>query len=279
MEKLRFIGVGPPRTGTTWLFENLVSHPELGIPDKKSLNFFNEDYERGIEYYNRNFSGFENSSVIGEISPLYFGKPDVLNRIITEIPDVKIVAVARDPVSRLESHCRLINSLRGTAKPLRQIWKEKIDLLEYGFYHKHLSAWEQHLDTTQIKVFSYLELKTQPDHFLKAILEFLNVATDYSPPKLGSVVGQSIIPKYQFVEKARQAIHRYLTKIGFARAILVSKQLGLSDRLRKINKGHDDPRFNADDKAEIRNIYDADFAQFQERYQLEIAEKGYMKEG
>ena len=35
-----FIGIGPPKTGTTWIYKNLSSHPEVEMPPDKEIRYF-----------------------------------------------------------------------------------------------------------------------------------------------------------------------------------------------------------------------------------------------
>jgi hypothetical protein len=35
-----FIAIGPPKTGTTWLYANLLNHPEVFLPRDKELRYF-----------------------------------------------------------------------------------------------------------------------------------------------------------------------------------------------------------------------------------------------
>lgn len=35
-----FIGIGPPKTGTTWIYENLKNHPQVVMPPDKEIRFF-----------------------------------------------------------------------------------------------------------------------------------------------------------------------------------------------------------------------------------------------
>ena len=35
-----FLGIGAQKAGTTWLYKKLVQHPEIWIPPKKELHFF-----------------------------------------------------------------------------------------------------------------------------------------------------------------------------------------------------------------------------------------------
>ena len=37
-----FIGIGPPKTGTTWIYKNLTRHPQVAMPPDKEIRFFYE---------------------------------------------------------------------------------------------------------------------------------------------------------------------------------------------------------------------------------------------
>jgi len=39
-----FIGIGPPKTGTTWIYQNLLNHPQVEMPPDKEIRFFWERY-------------------------------------------------------------------------------------------------------------------------------------------------------------------------------------------------------------------------------------------
>lgn len=39
-----FIGIGPPKTGTTWIYENLLTHPQVDMPPDKEIRYFWERY-------------------------------------------------------------------------------------------------------------------------------------------------------------------------------------------------------------------------------------------
>lgn len=42
-----FIGIGPPKTGTTWLFANLSAHPGIWMPPNKELHWFDRVQDGG----------------------------------------------------------------------------------------------------------------------------------------------------------------------------------------------------------------------------------------
>ena len=50
-----FLILGSPRCGTTWLAKALGSHPEVFMPSRKELHFFDREYESGIASYSAHF--------------------------------------------------------------------------------------------------------------------------------------------------------------------------------------------------------------------------------
>src|SRR5579872_2619142 len=66
-----FLGVGPPRTGTTWLHNVLEGHVDLpyGI---KETGFFSVYYDKGIDWYARHFRYATGERPVGEISCYFF---------------------------------------------------------------------------------------------------------------------------------------------------------------------------------------------------------------
>ena len=55
--KLDFIGIGTARSNTTWLYKCLQEHPDIFMPQKKELHFFDSDsqFNKGINFYNNYF--------------------------------------------------------------------------------------------------------------------------------------------------------------------------------------------------------------------------------
>ena len=76
-----FICIGAQRAGTTWLYHCLKEHPEIYMPDKKELRFFNYNYDDGIDSYGKNFEMAGDLQVIGEVTPDYYRQEYALLRI------------------------------------------------------------------------------------------------------------------------------------------------------------------------------------------------------
>jgi hypothetical protein len=112
-----FLLIGAQRGGTTSLYHYLVRHPGIaGAVLDKELHFFDLGYQRGLERYRAAFP--TNASLalatrrtgsrplVGEATPYYLFHPLVPARVAATLPDVRLLAILRDPVERAWSHYR-----------------------------------------------------------------------------------------------------------------------------------------------------------------------------
>lgn len=108
-----FIVVGAQRCGTTSLFRAFEQHPQIVRPTfNKGINYFDLNYHRGSRWYRAHFplrsttrrrAKGEGPLMAFEASGYYLFHPLAPERIARDLPDVKIVAMLRDPVERAYS--------------------------------------------------------------------------------------------------------------------------------------------------------------------------------
>lgn len=120
-----FIIIGAQRAGTTSLFDYLSRHPDVAEPYggeesvawSKELHFFDEKYWRGLDWYRSFFPTFAarrlarrrgGDLVAGEATPYYMFHPAVPERVAAALPDVRLIALLRDPTERAYSHYQLM---------------------------------------------------------------------------------------------------------------------------------------------------------------------------
>jgi len=104
-----FLIIGAERCGTRWLRANLEEHPEVFTPSA-SVSYFNSldrMRRRGIRGYRQQFGGWSGEPIVGESSPKYLlpgnDPREVARRIDANLPDVKLIAIVREPVERMYS--------------------------------------------------------------------------------------------------------------------------------------------------------------------------------
>jgi hypothetical protein len=109
-----FILVGAQRAGTTSLYRALMSHPLVHSANyHKGVNYFDVNYHRDFSWYQGHFpttASLRKSTPDGagepitfEASGYYMFHPCAAGRIARDLPDVRIIAMLRDPVERAYS--------------------------------------------------------------------------------------------------------------------------------------------------------------------------------
>ncbi len=97
-----FIIIGESKCGTSSLFEYLGKHPQILLPHKKEINFFNRNFEQGINWYLAHFPSITDSAefLTGEATTHYFSNTAVDRRMYQLFPDTKLIVMLRNPVDR-----------------------------------------------------------------------------------------------------------------------------------------------------------------------------------
>jgi hypothetical protein len=169
------IGVGPPRTGSTWLYNALrdVVDMPAGV---KEPQFFSRFYDKGIDWYAHHFRYATGRRPIAEISPPYFFHADTPERIKTHIPNCKIVATMRNPVDRIYSVYKLMRHYgwvrRGTLDEVLQV---NPNLGGGNRYAAHLQTWFDTLGRENVLVTMYDELRDDPQAYLDRVCDFVSI--------------------------------------------------------------------------------------------------------
>ncbi len=97
-----FIIIGAAKCGTSSLFAYIQKHPQVLLPYKKEINFFNKHFDKGIDWYLSHFPVITDSEnfITGEATTQYIFTPEVERRIYNSFADVKIIIMLRDPIDR-----------------------------------------------------------------------------------------------------------------------------------------------------------------------------------
>jgi hypothetical protein len=109
-----FILVGAQRAGTTSLFRALMSHPLIHSANfHKGVNYFDINYTRDFSWYQGHFPktsalrrrsrGVEGQPITFEASGYYMFHPCAPQRMARHLPEVRVLAMLRDPVERAYS--------------------------------------------------------------------------------------------------------------------------------------------------------------------------------
>ncbi len=119
-----FVIIGAAKAGTTSLHAILNQHPAIFMPKKKELEFFARDdrFSAGLAVYAENFQGASSDQIVGEASTIYSLSPffpETASRMAEALPDVRIIYVLREPISRAYSfYAQLIKGYQRATRDL-----------------------------------------------------------------------------------------------------------------------------------------------------------------
>ena len=194
-----FLIIGAPRAATTSVAGHLAAHPDVFVPPLKEMAFFDssERYERGLDWYRQQFRAAGTATAVGEASPYYMSVPNAIPRIASNLPDVRLVAILRNPVDRAYSHWWL-NRCWGTERRefYEAVFREAAGLdaparyLGNGRYATHLKHICEYLPRSQLLVVFFEAFRANPQGVLAEICEFIGVNPTGVPPHADEPLNQ-----------------------------------------------------------------------------------------
>lgn len=117
-----YLIIGADKSGTSSLYFYMQAHPQVTAARQKQIQFFDHAYNRGAESYIRNSFPhmLESQHVTGEASPGYMVYSEVPQRVKRDLPEVRILLMARDPVERAWSGYKYnyLRALKRGAEPI-----------------------------------------------------------------------------------------------------------------------------------------------------------------
>jgi hypothetical protein len=211
-----FLIIGAQRAGTTSLYHYLAAHPEVdrstsgidGAAWNKELHFFDDRFDQGLSWYraafplasSRKLAEVRGRQLIsGEATPYYLLHPLVPERVARTLPDVRLIALLRDPVERAYSHYQLMRRerrewlsfaeaidaeekrLTGEAERIladpayRSRKHRNFSYVTRGLYAEQLERWLEHFPREQLIVLRSEDLLARPAETYAQTLEFLGL--------------------------------------------------------------------------------------------------------
>jgi hypothetical protein len=144
-----FLIVGAMKAGTTTLYRDLVTHPDVAMPEQKEpdtlVKFTSAEDIRSD--YAALFARAGAGAIRGEASTAYTKRP-VHEGVAERARDVlggalKIVYIRRDPVERIVSHYRHEHQHRRISTPFAQALREVPDLIDFTRYDWQIAPWKE----------------------------------------------------------------------------------------------------------------------------------------
>ncbi|TPV55683.1 sulfotransferase [Aestuariibacter sp. GS-14] len=209
-----FFLIGAAKCGTTSIADYLNQHPEVYFSAYKEPNYFalvNEDlshpgplspkmnfhiqYSRSLVTeadYEQAFVNAGDAKIRADASVRYLYYPKTAQRIAQHAPDAKLIAVLREPVSRLYSHycmnvqfqtepLSLQKALESEDSRVAAGWGWDWHYTRLGRYTEQLERYYQHFDKSQLLVILYDDLVKHPLETYHRICRHLGISDTFTP--------------------------------------------------------------------------------------------------
>jgi hypothetical protein len=291
-----FLIIGAAKSGTTSLYTWLNQHPQVYMTPTKETNFFAFEGEKlqypkgticeiylsscrtNLESYQEQFQGVSTEIAIGESSPSYLYYPKAAERIKYYIPDIKLIAILRNPVERAYSqflhHARenfescldFNEALQHEQDRIRDQWWWGYFYLDSGFYYPQLRRYMDLFKKEQIRVYLYEDLRDKGDDLLRDIFNFIGVNDNFSPDTSAkyNVTG---IPK-------NRLLHHFLSKPNFLKSAvkgIIPQEVGSRITTKLRNSNLVKPQFPEDVRAKLIKSYEQDILALQDLIERDLA--------
>lgn len=214
-----FIAVGPPRTGTTWLYRVLSGH--VGLPfGIKETQFFVWNYDLGLEWYLSYLRNAPKGLPLGEIAPTYFDHPEARDRIAALVPRCRIIISLRDPVERIYSQYKTWCSAGLLNDEPFNYKKHHSQLGASTSYAFNVKAWRDAFGKDNVLVMLYDDMRADSQNYLDAVCSFIGIAPiDLRNSRWANDPVNPTLRKPGSMRLARsvQSFRDYLVRRGYAR--------------------------------------------------------------
>ena len=197
-----FLGIGVPKAGTTWLYDLLISHPEVYIPEKlKDIRYFNRFYSQGSDWYQSFFpdsAQAQNYKAIGEITAHYLYNADAPGRIAIELEQPKLLLILRNPIDRTWSHYKHRARLDNYQGSFESYLEHDPNAIRFSFYSENIKRFQTYFDNSQFLILLFDRVFKDIDSTCDTIAEFLEIDPEKFTEDSGSkIVNKGYIPRYR----------------------------------------------------------------------------------
>jgi len=212
---LDFIGVGFPRSGTTWLHEVMKAHPDIYVPTlRKELNFFKGQANLDWDWYRSFFDNVDSEQYksVGEISTAYIRNLDRIIQIKENYPNIKIIICLRNPVDRMYSNYKFEKRRGNKISSFENYFQDSLKNKDWTVdYSKRMKSIREVFDSKNIITLILEDDIIKPHNGYKILSDHLNLDRNKFPLNVG-VVNASYEPRFRLINLAARKCARFLRK-------------------------------------------------------------------
>jgi hypothetical protein len=168
----------------------------------KEIHYFDSMPDRGVSWYAAHFEGVSHETAIGEATPNYLSNAGAAGRIAELLPDVRAIAMLRNPADRAHSAFQHGRSIGREARSFRDALDDELagrsatdpdgrslpPYIREGRYGEQLQRLSMSIPRDRIHVELLDDLGGDPRAMYQRVCAFLGVATEPVPEIVGRIV-------------------------------------------------------------------------------------------
>jgi hypothetical protein len=295
-----FLVLGAAKAGTNALFHYLRQHPQVYMSPWKEPKFFAFESRDELTFraangreapvnatvildqaeYERLFDGASGQLALGEASPQYLYADKAPARIKRFVPEMKLVAVLRNPVGRaFSSYQHLVRdglepldfgaALDAEPERIAQNYAFLYRYTDLGFYTRQLDRYEKLFPADQLLVLLYDDLRDDHRAVCRQVFSFLGVDDDFAPVSTEEH-NVSGIPRNRLVHRALNPSAPMKRRLWRATPNALKEPL-LRAQTRMVNRNLERGSIPEQERDRLREVFAGEVAQLEDRLQRDLS--------
>lgn len=189
-----FTIAGVQKGGTTALARYLAKNPEICMPNRKEVHFFDNEnfFSKGnpdYSYYHTFFDPKPSHKMIGDVTPRYMYWYDAPRRMWHYNPAMKVIIILRNPIERAYAHWNMqrhkerdelsfMEAVENEQRRCREALPLQNPLFSYidrGYYSEQLRRIWTYFPRSQTLILKNEDLREKPCETMEIVSRFLGV--------------------------------------------------------------------------------------------------------
>ena len=191
-----FLIIGTPKGGTTSLYSYLIKHPQVIPCLKKEIHFWPWRYHLGLDWYLAHFPRIPERAnyITGEATTDFFDRYGVAREVRDSFPNVKTIALLRNPIDRAISQYYHWVRLGWETRTLEEVINADLQLIRQnpdnpvtdkiswknyllrGIYIKFIREWRTVFPQEQLLILKSEDFYNDPQKTLGLVFDYLGLA-------------------------------------------------------------------------------------------------------
>ena len=203
--KIEFAIIGAAKSASTWLHLALRQHSAIYMPGTETAFFEDPYYDpHNLRALHHSVADAPETSRIGIKCPNYLCTPECAPRLARHLPDLKMIAILRNPVDRaISQYYHLIRSGRLPVAPADEAFANYLRghfdppfakklVLDFGCYGAGIEAFRRQFPVDQLLILTDLDLAADQQGVFRRACRFIGVSDDFIPPTIALPRNQGV---------------------------------------------------------------------------------------